>query len=80
MQQSVYPIDGETIVEEILDRFPLTANVFVRRRMHCVGCPIARFETLAEVCQIYRQGLDGMLADLNAAGMTAPPQMPSDAT
>ncbi len=79
MQQSVFPIDGETIVEEILDQFPLTANVFVRRGMHCVGCPIARFETLAEVCQIYRQGLDGMLADLNMAGMTVTPHLPGDA-
>ena len=78
MHQSTYPITGETIVEEIVDRFPLTANVFVRRGMHCVGCPIARFETLAEVCQIYRQGLDGLLVDLNAAGMTATPPMPSD--
>ena len=80
MQQSAFPITGETIVEEILDRFPLTAKVFFSRGMHCVGCPIARFETLAEVCQIYRQGLDGLLADLNAAVMTVMPHMPSDAT
>lgn len=79
MQHSLVPFNGETIVEEIVDQFPLTANVFVRRGMHCVGCPIARFETLAEVCQIYRQGLDGMLADLNASGMTATPHMPGDA-
>ena len=78
MQQSMFPITGETTVEEIVDRFPLTANVFVRRGMHCVGCPIARFETLTEVCQIYRQGLDGILADLNAARMTATLPIPSD--
>jgi hybrid cluster-associated redox disulfide protein len=66
MQQGAFSISGDTLVEEILDRLPLAAQVFVGRRMHCVGCPIARFETLAEACGIYRQALDGMLADLSA--------------
>jgi hybrid cluster-associated redox disulfide protein len=66
MQQGGFAISGETIVEEILDRFPLAATVFVRHRMHCVGCPIARFETLAEASRIYRQALDELLAELRA--------------
>jgi hybrid cluster-associated redox disulfide protein len=66
MQQGAFSISGDTLVEEILDRIPLAAQVFVGRRMHCVGCPIARFETLAEACRIYRQVLDNMLADLSA--------------
>lgn len=64
MQQGVSAISGEMIVEDILDRFPQAVGVFLHRRMHCVGCPIARFETLAEACHIYRQPLDSMLADL----------------
>ncbi|HEX5165568.1 MAG TPA: DUF1858 domain-containing protein [Thermomicrobiales bacterium] len=66
MQQGAFSISGDTLVEEILDRIPLAAQVFVGRRMHCVGCPIARFETLAEACRIYCQALDNMLADLSA--------------
>ena len=72
MSQSVSPISGETIVEEILDQFPSAAKVFVGRRMHCVGCPIARFETLAEVCRIYRQAVDGMVAELSAVCSVLP--------
>jgi hybrid cluster-associated redox disulfide protein len=66
MQHSI-PISGETIVEEIIDGIPQAAAIFVRHRMHCVGCPIARFETLAEACGIYRLSLDEVLSDLQAA-------------
>ena len=41
-------------VSEILQRWPQTAEVFLRYRMACVGCAIAPFETLSEVCEIYR--------------------------
>ncbi|ACZ38066.1 DUF1858 domain-containing protein [Sphaerobacter thermophilus] len=60
-------IGPDTNVEALLDRFPVAATVFLRRRMHCVGCSMARFETIADVCAIYRQPLQAMLADLNAA-------------
>jgi hypothetical protein len=37
--------------------------------MHCVGCAIAPFETLAEACEIYGISLGDLLAELNAATM-----------
>jgi hybrid cluster-associated redox disulfide protein len=43
-------------VAEVMDRWPQTVPVFFRYRMTCVGCPVAPFETLAEVAAIY--GLD----------------------
>lgn len=57
-------ITEDTSVEEVITRFPLTARVFVRRRMNCVGCDIARFESLAEACRIYRQPLDQLLEEI----------------
>lgn len=60
-------IDQGTIVEEVIDRYPGTTRVFLRRRMQCVGCPIAPFETVSEVCRIYQQQLEDVLAELNAA-------------
>lgn len=59
-------VDLESSVAQLLNCFPQAAQVFIRRRMHCVGCPMARFETLAEVCAIYRQPLDRVLAELAA--------------
>lgn len=35
-------------VKEIMDRWPQTASAFIARRMHCVGCPIGPFHTIAD--------------------------------
>jgi len=40
-------------VAEVLRRWPRTARVFIHRRMACVGCPIARFESVADVAEAY---------------------------
>lgn len=72
MAKAVAGVQGQIItpewtVEEIVSRFPATAIVFVRHRMHCVGCDVARFETVAEACQIYGEPLDVMLEELRAS-------------
>jgi hybrid cluster-associated redox disulfide protein len=57
-------ITPEMTVNTLLEHYPETAQIFVRRRMHCVGCMIATFESLAEACRIYQQPLDEMLAEV----------------
>jgi|JI10StandDraft_1071094.scaffolds.fasta_scaffold1295174_2 hybrid cluster-associated redox disulfide protein len=47
-------------LSEIMNRWPPTIRVFIDRRMHCVGCPIAPFHTVADAAD--EHGLD--LADL----------------
>lgn len=65
------PADGwitaETNVDELLTRYPDAAQVFIRRRMGCVGCCIARFESLSEVCAAYAQPLDSFLKEIRLA-------------
>ncbi|GIV68354.1 DUF1858 domain-containing protein [Caldilinea sp.] len=51
-------------VAEVMERWPQTIPVFVRRRMACVGCVMAPFETLAEVATIYNLNLPDLLAEL----------------
>lgn len=51
-------------VSEILQRWPQTAEVFLRYRMACVGCAIAPFETLSEVCEIYRLNPEQFMQEL----------------
>jgi hybrid cluster-associated redox disulfide protein len=51
-------------VAEVLECWPETIPVFFRYRMACVGCPIAPFETLAEVVAIYRVDLTQFLNEL----------------
>lgn len=40
-------------VEEILVRWPATARVFIRRKMACVGCIMAPFQTLKAAARSY---------------------------
>lgn len=55
---------ADLTVAEVMDRWPQTIPVFFRYRMACVGCPIARFETLAEVAAIYGLNLSRFLNEL----------------
>ncbi len=53
-------------VAEIMDRWPQSVPVFLSRRLDCVGCPMAPFETLAEVIEIYQLPQDDFLSELSA--------------
>lgn len=63
----VEAVSADSNVDELISRYPSTVPVFVRHRMVCVGCEVARFETLAEACEIYRRPLEPLLADLQEA-------------
>jgi hybrid cluster-associated redox disulfide protein len=41
------------LVSDLLAERPAAARVFCERRMGCVGCAFARFETVEEVAQAY---------------------------
>ncbi len=58
---------GET-VEALLQRHPAAVRVFLRHRMACPGCAMAPFETLEEVCRIYRVPVEAFLQELAEAG------------
>ena len=40
-------------VSDVLASLPGAARVFMERRMCCVGCPFAPFETVADVACVY---------------------------
>lgn len=50
------------IVGDVMERWPQTVEVFVRRRMACPGCVMAPFMTVAEAARSYDVP-DGDLAD-----------------
>ncbi len=66
-------ISADHAVEAILDCWPAAAQVFVRRRMHCVGCEMGRFDTVADACRIYDQPLDAVLAELRQVARATQP-------
>lgn len=57
-------ICGDDTVAAILARQPRAARLLLDRGMHCVGCAIAPYETIAEACAIYGVSLEALLLDL----------------
>jgi len=49
-------------VEQVLETYPQTADVFIRLKADCVGCRLDRFCTLEEVARDYGLFLDDFLA------------------
>jgi hybrid cluster-associated redox disulfide protein len=57
-------INEHETVSALLARDPRAARILLNHRMHCVGCAIAPFETLAEVCLVYGVPLEPLLEEL----------------
>jgi len=58
-------VNAHETVSDLLARNPQAARVLFNHRMHCVGCAIAGFETLAEACLVYGVPLEQLLEELN---------------
>ncbi len=59
-------VTADTNLEELLTRYPQVVPVFLRRRMLCFGCDLARFESVGDACRIYGEPVDDVLVDLIA--------------
>ncbi|MDR0326341.1 MAG: DUF1858 domain-containing protein [Oscillospiraceae bacterium] len=59
-------ITKDTIIGDILDAKPQAAPFFMEMGMHCLGCPAARSETLAEACQVHNVDPDTLLEKISA--------------
>lgn len=62
------PVTAETMVAAVLRDRPASLAVFLRRDMHCPGCSMASFMTVAEAAANYSIATDDLVAELNAAG------------
>ena len=60
-------IDTGTMVRAVMDDHPETVAVFMRRRMHCPGCVMAPFMTVAEAAASYRIDARELVAELRQA-------------
>lgn len=59
-------ITEDMIIGDILDLDPDTAPYFLEMGMHCLGCPSARGESLAEACAVHGLNPSEMVEKLNA--------------
>ena len=60
-------IDKSSVIGDVLDRYPDTAEFFLEIGMHCLGCPASRGETIEEACMVHGADADALVADLNKA-------------
>ena len=58
-------IKRDDIIGDVLDKYPQTAVCFFEIGMHCLGCPSARGETIAEACAVHNADCDELIKKLN---------------
>ncbi|MBQ5884288.1 MAG: DUF1858 domain-containing protein [Clostridia bacterium] len=59
-------ITKDTVIGTILDSAPDTAPFFLEMGMHCLGCPSARSETVAQACMVHGVNADDLVSKINA--------------
>lgn len=60
-------ITKDSIIGDILDKYPDTAEYFFEIGMHCLGCPSARGESVEMACAVHGTDADALVAKINAA-------------
>lgn len=64
---SVNTITSQSMVQDIILRYPQTIAVFNRHRLACPGCYISPHHTIADTAREYTISVEPLLADLNGA-------------
>jgi len=59
-------VTKQSIIGDILDRDPETAQFFFAIGMHCLGCPASRGESIEEACAVHGTDADALVAQINA--------------
>ena len=58
-------ITKNSIIGDVLDQYPDTAELFFSIGMHCLGCPASRGESVADACMVHGTDADELVAKLN---------------
>lgn len=59
-------VTKETIIMDVLRMNADTAQFFFEIGMHCLGCPSASGESIAEACAVHGEDADALVAKINA--------------
>lgn len=58
-------VTRESIIGEVLDYEPETAQFFFAIGMHCLGCPSARGESIEDACAVHGTDADALIEQIN---------------
>jgi hybrid cluster-associated redox disulfide protein len=71
-------ITADMHVDDVMQQWPATLRVFLDFRMRCIGCPIARFHTVADAAREHDVDGERLLLALRARTGDGPaPAFPS---
>ncbi|MBQ4290978.1 MAG: DUF1858 domain-containing protein [Clostridia bacterium] len=59
-------VTKESIIGDVLDLEPGTAEFFLEIGMHCLGCPSARGESIEDACAVHGTDADELVEKINA--------------
>lgn len=59
-------VTKQSVIGDILDQEPETAQFFFAIGMHCLGCPASRGESIEEACIVHGTDADALVAQINA--------------
>ena len=58
-------ITKQSVIGDVLDFAPETAEFFFEIGMHCLGCPASRGESIEQACEVHGTDCDALLEKLN---------------
>lgn len=58
-------VTKQTIIGDVLDFDPETAQFFFDIGMHCLGCPHSRGESIEAACMVHGTDADALIAKIN---------------
>lgn len=60
-------VTKDSIIGDVLDMHPETAEFFFEIGMHCLGCPSARGESIEMACAVHGTDVEALLSKINTA-------------
>ena len=59
-------VTKDSIIGDVLDANPETAQFFFAIGMHCLGCPASRGESIEQACAVPGQDADELVKPINS--------------
>lgn len=58
-------ITSDMIIADVLRLDKGTVPIFLNNGLHCLGCPSATGESIAEACEVHGLDVDKLIGELN---------------
>ena len=58
-------VTKDSVIGDVLDQNPDTAQFFFAIGMHCLGCPASRGETIEQACAVHGTDADALVKSIN---------------